>query len=113
MNMSTLTCQTMAPSLLLPRAPDSTPGVSPRGLMVLAWAGLLLAMAGAFATRRAPRMQRFAMGIVLVLAVAGLAVACGPSHGMPGTPPGTYPITVMANAGTAAPQTVTFTLTVQ
>jgi len=82
-------------------------------MMVLVWGGLLLAMAGAFATRRAPRMQRFAMGCVLVLAVAGLAVACGPSHGMPGTPPGTYPITVTANAGTATPQSVTFTLTVQ
>jgi len=109
-----MSCQTTAASQLVPRAPESTPGITPRGMMVLAWAGLLLAMAGAFAMRRAPQMQRFAMGCLLVLALTGLAAACGPSHHMmPGTPPGTYAITVTANAGTATPQTVTFTLTVQ
>ena len=119
-NTSTLTIQTAAPSFLLPRLPDATRGISPRGLVVLAWAGAVLLAAGIFAARRAPRMRRFAVGcaLAMLLALASLVEACGGGSGeggggSAGTNPGTYHITVTASSGSATPQTVTFTLTVQ
>jgi hypothetical protein len=84
--------------------------------MLLPLAGMTL-LGVSFGSRR-----RKVLGILLVfLMVSGMLflASCSSSSGgggtgttNPGTPAGTYPVTVTATSGSATPQTTTFTLTV-
>jgi hypothetical protein len=111
-NMVNLSIQTTMPSSVFPGFARRIPGP---WFGVLAWAGILLAFAGLLLVRRASRVWRYVMGAALVLAISGLAGACGGGGGVhnPGTPPGgPFPITIMVTSG-GVTHTATFNLTVQ
>ena len=119
----TVTFNTTAPSLLAPPGRDAWGPASAPPLIVLAWTTLFLALAAAFALaagRRRARL-RWALASLLILSLAGLAAACGGGGssgggggggGNPGTPPGTYMITVTATSGNVMHST-NYSLTVQ
>jgi len=115
--MVTFMCTTTAPSSVLPqlRGPRGPVGTQP--LVILAWGTLLMALgAGIIATRRERGARlRWALAALLILAFSGFTSACGGGGGkmmLPGTNPGTYPITVMAVSANAS-HSATFTVTVQ
>jgi hypothetical protein len=123
----TVSVTTTAPSVSAPSArprrllPPLSPG--PRGLLVLAL--VLAALAWAVGRRNQPGVSRrlstivpLALGLLLTLALAG----CGGGGGgggtatsNPGTPAGTFPLTVKGTVGSgssALNHSVTLTLTV-
>jgi len=114
-----LACTTTAPSLIIPNSPEPWYPANFHSHLALAWAGLLLALGAAFtlAGRQRKLRLRWALAAMLILAFAGFTSACGGGGGTPvmhnpGTPAGTYMITVTATSGNATANTM-FTLTVQ
>ena len=111
-------CNTTAPSLIIPNSPEPWYPANFHSHLALAWAGLLLALGAAFtlAGRQRKLRLRWALAAMLILAFAGFTSACGgggtPVMHNPGTPAGTYMITVTATSGNATANTM-FTLTVQ
>jgi len=120
--MVNLSVSTTAPSLVAPRTRGPHPPLAAPRVEVLAWASLLVALSAALVMARKERgaRLRWIFSAALILALAGLAGACGGGSGGgstgpppdPGTPAGTYPIAVTAASGNAS-HTVTYTLTVQ
>jgi hypothetical protein len=114
-NMVNVSIKTTAPSIVPPGFARRIPG---SWFGVLAWAGVLLAFAGLLLVRRASRAWRYVMGAVLVLALSGLAGACGGGGSGtvihdPGTSPGgPFPITISVTSG-GVTHMATFNLTVQ
>ncbi|MGH7078812.1 MAG: choice-of-anchor D domain-containing protein [Terriglobales bacterium] len=109
----TVTVTTIAASIFAP-ARSGGPGNDAGILLLLAGALLGLGVAARFYRRRVPALASFGLALVLVLAACGggstAAAPAAPSH--PGTPPGTYQLTVTA-AGPGGSQQIPLTLTVQ
>jgi hypothetical protein len=94
----------------------------PAGPWVWLWiAGLLTALATWMMAARRPVWQRAWVPLAVVLLCAALWTACGGGNnvggggggGIPGTPAGTYTLTVTGNMGSSAPEhQVALTLTV-
>jgi hypothetical protein len=123
--MVTLTITTTAPALVAPRMERGNRGpLQFQPLLLIAcaaWLSLLLAYI-VFGRRagRPTRAAQYAMAILLVMALAGLAVACGGGGGSSTGPPpnsGSQPtglnsVVVMATSGNAS-HPATYMLTLQ
>ena len=108
-----VTVSTTAPTIVAPRPAPPAPPLSPGFELILMLALSLAAMAWAFALgkRNSLRMWRFglvplAAGLVLALALAGCGGGGGGGGGgpvgNPGTPSGTYSLTVTGMTGSGA-----------
>ncbi len=111
--MVNLTITTTAPSVAPPLARRG-PWNKPMGLLLWVLAALL--SFGLLAVPRAARRLRHALTVLLLVVLSGLAVSCGGGGGggggNPGTPLGTFTVTVQVQSGNMM-HPVPFTLTVK
>ncbi|HLI77391.1 MAG TPA: choice-of-anchor D domain-containing protein, partial [Acidobacteriaceae bacterium] len=111
---STLTISTTAPSSMFPVARRKNPG---RPLLIVLWLGLFLtSAAAAFVTKNGGRKFGLAIASCALLAcLAATTVSCGGGGSSaprnPGTPPGTYSVTVTGTSKQLQ-HSATITLTV-
>jgi hypothetical protein len=116
----TVTVSTTAPSLLLPRSHHvSRLRLTP--LLLIAFAGMLLAILLAIVMRGKLRSVAMVIALLLAISTAGLMAGCGGSSGgssqgsNPGTPQGSYSLTVTArysSQNASLQQTLSLTLKV-